>query len=82
MSTLRIGICLLFFSSAGVIARAAELALTSYPLFKWICFSGLSGSLACFAAIYVRAEVHRVRRILSPQPDMIKSPLWKSSSMA
>ena len=82
MRTLRTGICLLFLSSVGVIARMAHLALTADPLFKWICLAGLSSSLFCFVTYYLQSEAPRFRKPLSLDPDMIKSPLWKSSSTA
>ena len=41
MKTLRSGILLLTLSSAGVIARAAEVALALSPFIKWSCFLGL-----------------------------------------
>jgi len=82
MSTLRTGICLLFLSSVGVMARMARLALTTDPLFKWICVAGLGGSLLCFVSIYLRSEAPTLHKTLALGPNMIRSPLWKSSSTA
>jgi hypothetical protein len=79
---LKTGVSLLVMSSAGVLYRSAELAYSSIPCLKWLCLGGLSISLLCFAVVYVRFEAPRFRRVISPESDMIKSPMWKSSSMA
>jgi hypothetical protein len=79
---LKTGVWLLIMSSAGVIYRLADLAYSSSPCLKWLCLGCLSLSLLCFAAVYARFEAPRLRRVIPPEPDMIKSPMWKSSSMA
>ena len=79
---LKTGLSLLAMSSAGVIYRSADLAYSFIPCLKWLCLSGLGLSLVCFAVVYIRSEAPRLRRFIPLDSDMIKSPMWKSSSMA
>ena len=82
MMTLKMGVSSLLMSSAGVIYRTADYAYSTLPCLKWLCLGGLGLSLVCFAAVYIRSEAPRFRRAFPAEPDMIKSSMWKSSSMA
>lgn len=79
---LKLGIAHFLLGSAGVIYRLADLTYSTIPSLRWFCLSGLAISLACFAIVYTRAEACRFAKVIPQEPDMIKSSLWKSSSMA
>ena len=79
---IKTGITLLSTSSLGVLYRTADLAYSMNLALKWFCLIGLSLALACFAAVYLQAEIPKLRKRTRRSPDMIKSPEWKYSSMA
>ncbi len=72
---LKTGLHLLFYSSLDFFYVNADFAYSMNPALKWSCLAGLTCSVVCFIATYIRAvaPAHSLNH-------MVRFAAWKTSS--